>query len=329
MTLRLHLNENTAGCSPAVLQAIQSVEPLDVSIYPDYSLATRACERWFDVPPGWAQLTNGLDEGLHVVAQYARPGGALIVEPAFEMYELCAAANGLPVARTLWRPDSPFPLDAMLELIDERTRLIYLTDPNNPTGLPIPEGVVEQIATAAPQAVVLLDEAYAEFSGRTMVAALDRYRNLVIGRTFSKAFGLAALRVGALLAHPETLAPLRALLPPFSLNVCGVVALRAALDDRAWLQWSVAQSAESRALIYDRADRLGLRAWRSEANFVLLEVGPSAGALVAALAAQGILIKDRSSQPGCAGCVRITAGVVEHTQRCLNALEAALASRQD
>jgi histidinol-phosphate aminotransferase len=348
MSLRLHLNEHTGGCSPAVLDAIRNINPIDVSIYPDYGAVTTTCERWLDVSPGWVQLTNGLDEGLHVAAQWSgvrpwgqttgsdhgvRPSGltppsALIVEPAFEMYPICAEAAGLAVIRVFWDPREAFPTDVLLDAITAETRLIYLTDPNNPTGLPIPSGVVEQIAAAAPHIMVLLDEAYAEFSGRTLIGpALDRHRNLVIGRTFAKAHGLAALRAGALVAHPDTLAPLRRILPPFSLNICAVRALEAALGDRAHLDHYVRESAESRQLVYDFATRHGFRCWKSEANFVLVEIGANAPAVVDAVATRGILIKDRSRQPGCAGCVRITTGIVAHTQLCLAELEDVLASR--
>jgi histidinol-phosphate aminotransferase len=328
MSLRLHLNENTGGCSPAVLAAIRAIDPLEASVYPDYAGVTGACERWFQVPAGWVQLTNGLDDGLHVVAQLARTGRALIVEPAFDMYETCATGAGLGLTRVLWEPGAPFPTEAIIAALSPDTRLAYLTDPNNPTGLPIPAGAVARIADAAPKTMVLLDEAYAEFSGRTLIGpALDRHRNLVIGRTFAKAHGLAALRAGALIAHPDALAPLRRLLPPFGVNICAVRALEAALGDRPFLDRYVAQSEESRRLLYVFCEQRGLRYWKSDANFVLIDVGPGAAAIVAALARRGILIRDRSRQPGCAGCVRITAGIVEHTRLCLAALEEILASR--
>lgn len=341
-SLRLHLNENTAGCSPAVLDALRAIDRDDVSYYPDYSGVTAACERWFGVASGWVQLTNGLDEGLHVAAQWAQraqrteqpadivavPANVvIIVEPAFEMYAACADAAGLRALHIPPEADFRFPLEALLAAISDATRLIYLTDPNNPTGLDIPPGAVEEIAAAAPRALVLVDEAYADFSGRTLIGpALDRHRNVVVGRTFAKGHGLAALRIGALVAHPETIDRLRPLLSPFSINICAVHALQAALADRAHLDWYVAQSAASRALIYGFSRRQGWQTWTSEANFVLVRVGEAAPALVAGLAARGILIRDPSSQPGCHGCVRITAGTVEATEACLRAIEDVLAA---
>jgi histidinol-phosphate aminotransferase len=355
--LRLHLNENTAGCSPEVIAALRTIDRDAIAVYPDYRAITTECERWLGVSAGWVQLVNGLDEGLHAVAQAARlrgadwslnprvssadwspnprdaadwslnPRDAIIVEPAFEMYVPCAEAAGLRVVRIPPQPEFAFPLAPLLAAISESTRLIYLTDPNNPTGLAIPPGAVERISDAAPHALVLVDEAYSDFSGRTFIGpALDRRRNLVVGRTFAKAHGLAALRVGALIGHPDALDPIRRVLPPYSINVCAAVALGAAVRDRAYLDWFIGQSVASRALVYGTCQRLGLKYWPSEANFVLVLVGPQASAIVQEMASHGVLVRDRSTQPGCAGCIRITAGVLEHTRTALTALETALTS---
>jgi histidinol-phosphate aminotransferase len=330
--LRLHFNENTGGCSPAVLAALRSIAPTDTAFYPDYSPVTSAAERYFNVPAGWVQLTNGLDEGLHVTAQAAARGcanaAAIIVEPAFEMYAACADAAGLREIHIAPEVDFTFPLQQILDAATPEVRLINLTDPNNPTGLAIPAGSIETLASARPDTLVLVDEAYAEFSGRTMIGPLlERNRNVIVGRTFAKAHGLAALRVGALIAHPDALAPLRRLLPPYSLNICAVRALEAAMGERAYLEAYVAQADASKQLLYGFCDARGIHYWPSEANFVLLRLGPDAGAITAALAARGIYIRDKSSAPGCEGCVRITAGMVEHTRACLAALEEILASR--
>jgi len=331
--LRLHFNENTGGCSPAVLAALQSISATDTAFYPDYAPVTSAAERYFGVTDGWVQLTNGLDEGLHVVAQAAARGranaAAVIVEPAFEMYAACADAAGLREIHIAPDEEFAFPLQKILDAATPEVRLINLTDPNNPTGLGIPKGAIETLAAARPDTLVLVDEAYAEFSGRTTMGPLqERYRNVLVGRTFAKAHGLAALRAGALVGHPDALAPLRRLLPPFSLNICAVRALEAAFGDRDYLDAYVSQATASRQLIYDFCGARGIRCWPSEANFVLLRLGPDAGAITAALAARGIHIRDKSSAPGCEGCVRITAGVIEHTRVCLAALEDTLASRR-
>ncbi|HXT70475.1 MAG TPA: histidinol-phosphate transaminase [Vicinamibacterales bacterium] len=329
--LRLHLNENTAGCSPAVLAALRALERSDTSFYPDYGRITTIVEGWLGVPAGWVQLTNGLDEGLHVAAQAAArraPGAAtVIIEPAFEMYAACADAADLRQIHIAPPEDLSFPVDEVLRAVSPDVRLVSVTDPGNPTGLGVPSGIIERLAAAAPHAVVFVDEAYADFSGRTAIGPLlDRHRNVVVGRTFAKGHGLAALRAGALVAHPDSLAIYRRLLPPYSLNICAVRALEAALADRPYLDWYVAESVTSRRLLYDFCERHAFHYWPSEANFVLIRIGGRATELVKAVADRGVFIRDRTKSPGCAGCVRITAGVVADTRACVTAMEEALAS---
>jgi histidinol-phosphate aminotransferase len=335
-TLRLHLNENTAGCSPAVLDTIRGLDALDVSTYPNAAAATTAAEKYFGVEPGWVHLTDGLDDGLRVVAEIARlrpapPGGerstAVVVDPAFEMYEVYITGVGFEIVRVPPGADFVFPADSLARALTSRTRLVYLTDPNNPTGQPIPAGTSEHAATALPNAFVVQDEAYSEFSGRTIIGpALDRHRNLLVGRTFSKAFGLAGMRVGALVAHPDTLEPMRRALPPFAVNAVALRALEAALADRAHLAWYLAQVAASKQAVYDFCAQRGLRFWRSDGNFVLVQLGDRADEARRVLAADGILISGRNHQVGCAGAVRITTGILAHTSRCLEALGRALES---
>lgn len=333
--LRLHLNES-AGCSPAVIEALRSLSPADMAVYPDYDAITARVARWIGVPSDHVQLTNGLDEGLYAVAQHAAATGRheaspcefLQVDPTFEMFEEFTRIVGGTLVRVATGDDFAFPLEQVMSALRPRTRAVYLVDPNNPTGLPLPEGAIEAIAAAAPQALVLVDEAYADFSGRTVVGpALDRHANLVVGRTFAKGHGLAGLRIGALVARPQTLARLRAMIPPFNVNAAAVAALAAALDDEAHLQRSVADAAASRQMMAAFCERHGLATWPSAGNFMLVRVGDQASDVAARLAARGILVRDKSAAPGCRGCLRITTGSVEHTRTTLFALEEILAPR--
>ena len=344
--LRLHLNENGAGCSPAVLQALQRITADQVSSYPNYASAINAVAAYFDVPGDWVMLVNGLDEAVSLVSAAAARRGTLapgtpgtfagvILEPAFDMYAAGIQHAGGRISHVAPRPNFEFSIDDVLAA-SEGARVIYLTDPNNPTGIGLPAGAVDALAAARPDATMFLDEAYADFSGRSFIPTLrgapEQYRNVVIGRTFSKAFGLAGLRIGALIAPPDTLAPIEALPSPFNVNVAAVVALPAALSDSSWLASTVAEAAASKEAVYEFCDRLGLVYWRSEANFVLVRVadeGESTDAVIEALAARDILVRDRSSAPGCAGCIRITTSLLAHTARCLRALDEILASRND
>ena len=330
--LRLHLNEHTGGCSPKVLDAIRALTREQLAIYPEYDDAIEACAARLGVGPDNVLLTNGLDEGILVAAVVSLRGAsaedpyeAIIVQPAFDMYAACADGAGGRIVDILPNQDFSFPLNRLLAAVTPRTRIIYVTSPNNPTGLSVSPADVATVAAAAPQAMVFLDEAYADFGGGSMVsAAASRLPNLVIGRTFAKAYGLAGIRAGALVATPGTLAPMRRIVPPYTLNACAAAALPVALRDEAYYEAYLAEVAQSKALAYEVLGRFGVPFWPSDGNFVLARFGGGLPAIVERLAARGIIIRDRSKDPGCEGCARITAGVLEHTRRLVGALEEVL-----
>jgi histidinol-phosphate aminotransferase len=330
--LRLHLNENTAGCSPRVLAALQELTGEDIAFYPEYAAVERDTAAYVGVPRDHVVLTNGLDEGILVailaVARATVAGESdvrpevIVPLPAFDMYGVATRAVGGLLVEIMPEPALNLPVDGLLAAITPATRLVFITSPNNPTGVRVGLDEIDRVASALPpEALVFVDEAYHDFCGDTALPLIASRRNIVVGRTFAKGHGLAALRAGCMVAHPDTLARMRPIVPPYSLNVCAAAGLRAALADRARLAWYVGQVERSRTLIYELCARLGLTCWKSGANFVLLRVGARAPEVVAKLAARGIFIRNRSAEPGCDGCVRITAGVVEHTERCLAALE--------
>jgi histidinol-phosphate aminotransferase len=324
--LRLHMNENTGGCSPAVLDALRGLTCADAAFYNDASEAVDACARYLGVSPRQVVLTNGLDEGILCACVAALKNGtfeAVVVVPTFEMYGISAAAAGGRVIEVPQPADFSFPLPAVLAAINEMTRIVFLTTPNNPTGQSIPRESILAIADAAPHALIFVDEAYADFSGTTLIGDADAVRrtNVIVGRTFAKAFGLAGLRVGALVGSVETLNRIRPVVPPYNVNIAAAVALPAALNDTAHHQWYLDQAEESKSLLYAALDRRGIPYWRSDANFVLARFGADAARVVAALNERGIHIRHRQGEHGCEGCVRITAGIVEHTRRCIAAIE--------
>ncbi|HJR60026.1 MAG TPA: aminotransferase class I/II-fold pyridoxal phosphate-dependent enzyme [Vicinamibacterales bacterium] len=331
--LRLHLNENTAGCSPAVLDAIRGITCETAAFYPDYADAIAACCEHLEVPASSLLLTNGLDEGILAASVAALRGSpaadpfeAIVIVPAFDMYAACADAAGGRVIEIPQGDDFEFPLDAVLAAVGPRTRIVFITTPNNPTGITVPRSSILAIAAAAPGSLIFVDEAYVDFSGVTLVGdpSMETHSNLVVGRTFAKAYGLAAIRAGALIGSPETLAPIRRVVPPYSLNVAAAVAIPAALRDRERYDWYLGEVRRSKRLLYDAFDRLDVRYWPSDGNFVLVRFGEMSGRVVSVLAERGIYLRDRSKDHGCSGCVRITAGVAEHTRRCIDAIEEVL-----
>jgi histidinol-phosphate aminotransferase len=340
--LRLHLNENTGGCSTAVLAAIHAVSMQDVASYADYEGAVRDTAAHLGVDPDWVVLTNGLDEGLLLAAiAYLMPRapealvalGAppvatngqpeqILMLPTFEPYVINARALGARTVAIPCGPDFEFPLDAVLAAVSANTRLVYVNTPHNPSGRPVSEAAIRRVIERAEHAVVLIDEAYHDFHGVNFLQLAREHPNVLIGRTFSKAYGLAGMRVGVLVAQPPLLDAIRFVMPLFNLNSVAVAAMRAALADGAFMPWYVAQARESKALLYAALDRLGLRHWKSEANFVLVDGGARAQELIAGMIAGGVLVRDRGKEHNCANCFRFTTGVVEHTKQGIALLEA-------
>jgi histidinol-phosphate aminotransferase len=329
--LRLHQNENTGGCSPRVLEALRSMRADQVGFYPPYAACTEKIAAYFGVAADRVALTNGLDEGIMALAvTHLRPQGgvipeAIVPEPAFEIYRFDTAVAGGRLVQVMPKADFSFPLDEVLAAITPATRVVFLTNPNNPTGVAMPIDAIRAIAKRVPpEAIVFVDEAYAEFAGVTFIPELAGFPNVIVGRTFSKAFGLAGLRIGCLVGSPDALSPIRRAIPVYSVNIAAVVAVQAAIDDRAYLEGYLGQVAESKRLLYAACERLKLRAWPSGANFVLVCAGDRTSDLVKGAADRGVYIRDRSTEPGCHGCIRIAAGIVEHTKRCISVMEEVL-----
>lgn len=331
--LRLHQNENTAGCSPKVIDALRRITREQVAFYPEYDAAVAACARRFTLAEDQIVVTNGLDEGILAVSIAALRGSpadgpyeGIVVVPAFEMYAACIDAVGGRVVQVPLEPDFGFPLERVLDAVTPRTRTVFLTNPNNPTGQTIGADTVRTIAQRAPDAAIFLDEAYADFAGETFLTdpSFCRLPNVIVGRTFAKAYGLAGIRAGAIMGPPQTLAMMRRIVPPYTLNVGAAIALPVALDDDEYYEWYLREVGESKALLYEALDRLQIRYWPSAANFVLTYFGDRCAAVIEGLEQKAIYVRDRSGDPGCAGCIRITTGVVEHTRACIAALEEVL-----
>jgi len=345
--LRLHLNENTGGCSPRVVEAVRAFDATRLATYPDFVEAVHDTARYLGVEPDRLALTNGLDEGIlltsvgylihrtpeALVAQGALPmltsgvPEVVVAQPTFEPYLSGAHAMGARVVSVPSGPAFTYPVDAVLRAVTHNTRLIYINNPNNPSGQPVALADIRRVAREAAHALVFVDEAYHDFLGEHFLEEAHLYPNVIVGRTFSKAFGLAGIRVGVLIASPAALQPIRRAMPLFNLNVVAIAAMRAALTDLDFRARYLAEAAESKRLVYAALDRVGLRYWPSAANFVLIDGGPRARALVDGLIARGVFVRDRTQDPACPNCFRLTTGVVEHTRRAIEALEASCAER--
>lgn len=322
--LRLDFNENTVGCSPRVLEILQQLDYERLAKYPEREPVEKAVADHLGLAAAQVLLTNGVDEGIHLLCEtYLEPGDEVIVAvPTFSMYEIYAAATGARVITVQARDDFAFPTAEVLARITDRTRMVALANPNNPTGAVASREDLLKIAAAAPNAALLVDEAYFDFYGQSLMDAVKTTPNLFIARTFSKAYGLAGLRIGILAGDPEQMKMVRRVSSPYNVNGIALACLPAALADREHVTKYVAEVRRGRERLERELAALGVRYWPSQANFVLARIGTESSRFVRAMRERGILVRDRSSDPGCQGCVRMTLGSGEQTDRLIEALHA-------
>ncbi len=320
--LRLDFNENTVGCSPRVMQRLRTLDAEQLARYPEREPLEAVVASRLGIRPEELLLTNGTDEAIHLVCEtYLEPGDeAIIVVPTFSMYEIYAAATGAKVIAVPAGEEFRFSLEDVLARLNERTRLIAVANPNNPTGTLASAKDLLTIAAAAPNAALLVDEAYFEFCGETLLQQYRAHPNLFVSRTFSKAYGLAGLRIGVLAAHTEQMHFLRPASSPYNVNSIALACLPEALDDQAYVRQYVDEVLAGRDRLERELQDWGIKFWPSRANFVLMYFASQASAFISAMRARGILVRDRSSDYGCAGCVRITIGSKAQTDRMLTAL---------
>jgi histidinol-phosphate aminotransferase len=321
--LRLDFNENTSGCSPRVMAKLHAIVEDQLTRYPERELVEQKVAAFFGVQPSQLLLTNGVDEAIHVLCEtFLESGDEVIIPvPTFSMYELYAQQTGATVITVQAGADFAFPAAALLSAMSPRTKMIAIASPNNPTGAVISHKDLVTILKAAPQAAVLLDEAYYDFYGVTIIPELSRFPNLFIARTFSKAYGLAGFRVGVLMGNAAEMKLVRKVSSPYNVNGVALACLEEAIGDSDYIADYVSQVLDGRRRLETELRTLGISFWPSEANFVLMRIGEKRLEFVKAMRERGILVRDRNSDPGCTGCVRISLGTLEQTATLINVLQ--------
>jgi len=325
--LRLDFNENTFAASPKVIERLRQTTAEGLTKYPEREGVERIAAGHFGLQADHVLLTNGVDEAIHLVcaAFLEDDDEAIICTPTFFMYEVSVRMMTPHLTRVQADASFEFPYERFVAAITPRTKLIVVCSPNNPTGAVASREHLLAICAAAPHAVVMVDEAYYHFFGESVMDDVGKVPNLLVARTFSKAYGLANLRIGLLAGSAELMKPVRKVSSPYNVNGVALDCLPVALADDAYVQWYAGQVHAGRARMMDGLRALGVDFFPSHANFVLMKIGAKHTELVKAMRARGVLLRDRSTDPGCDGYVRITIGVDEHVTRGLGALQESLA----
>lgn len=331
--IELGSNENPYGAGPAAKRAVEAA--LDrIHVYPDPLGADlkRALSAWHGVDPSRILLGNGSHELLMQFAQvFAGPESEVVASQyGFAAYALAAQAAGArlvlaPAFESAHAMPRGHDLEAVLAAIGPDTRLVYLANPNNPTGTWFgADAFAGFIAQVPDDVVVVIDEAYAEFVDApgyaTALGLLERHPNLVVTRTFSKAYALAGLRVGFAVADPRLVAVMERLRESFNVNALGLAAAEAALGDESHLQRCIESNALQRAWLAGALQSRGHAVTPSQTNFLLVEFGAEAENIEAALVARGVVLRPMGGY-GLGECLRITVGAQEENRRLLQALD--------
>jgi histidinol-phosphate aminotransferase len=321
--LRLDFNENTVGSSAAALRAVRNLTAEQLATYPEYVAPTARMARWFGVKPNELTLTNGADGALQqIIATFVdRRSAILLVNPTFVMYRFYAQLSGARTVSLSYDSEMKFPADAAMKALRKSPRLFLIANPNNPTGTLIPSAVIRRMLNGAPRTLFVLDEAYAEFSGVTVLPWIRRYPNLIVVRTFSKGAGLAGLRLGCMFAGPEVTAILASTREPFAVNAAALVAAEGTLRNYREVTKYAKEIGLARELLHDALVRLRVKVFPSAANFLLADFGADAPRILRELAKRRILLRDRTSDFGRPGYVRVTIGTRPQMRRLIRELE--------
>ncbi|HSU80111.1 MAG TPA: histidinol-phosphate transaminase [Candidatus Angelobacter sp.] len=325
---KLASNENPFGCSPKAVEGITNTLG-ELNLYPDgYAFNLRmALSEHLGVTPSQLIFGNGTDELIHLISRALLEKGTntIMSTPTFPQYRHNAIVDGAE-AREVPMVDGKNDLESMLAEIDDNTQLVWLCNPNNPTGTYIPEDELVSFLNRVPkQVTVVCDEAYYEYVVASdypkTIPLIDQFPNLVITRTFSKAYGLAALRVGYAIAHEDFIAQIEPTREPFNVSRLAQSATTEAIKDQDFIQKSVEQNQLGLKQYYEFCERTGLNYYSSEANFILIFFDVAGDVVFDYLLRNGFIVRSGEAL-GVPNSVRITIGTQEENQKVIQLLEA-------
>jgi histidinol-phosphate aminotransferase len=309
--LRLDFNESTLGPSPDVLEAVRALPPEAYAAYPEYAGLNEAYAETLGIAAEHVEAFNGVDAAIKAVFDaYGEKGGIfLTTTPTFGYYEPCAQQQGMTIEEVPYPVDLSYPLAAIRKGLESGPRLFFVCNPNNPTGTMIEPETIVDLARTASQTLVVVDELYAPFTGKSVVPHALALPNVVAFHSLSKIHGLAALRLGFAVGHPTILDRLRRVTGPYDINMLAVVAGKAALADPAHVKRYVDEVLTAKAWTLGQLDRLGVRHSDGAGNYVLVWPPGEVEAAVEGLRARGILVRSMGRRPVIGGSFRLTIGM--------------------
>jgi histidinol-phosphate aminotransferase len=319
--IRLDLNENRFPSSPTVQRALRGLSPDDLAMYPEIEPLQRELAKFHGLGAENVLLANGGDQAIRWVFETFVEAGSTVVwaAPTFSIYPLSASLRQARIQAIPFAVDFSFPLPDILAALATKPSLLVLVSPNNPTGTIVAQEELRQILEKSGETMVLLDEAYGFFSGQDHAAWINEFPNLIILNSFSKAFALAGMRLGYLLAKAEMLKEVEKVALPFALNAASIRAGLAVLADMAHARRQISRLQRQKQFLVKSLLNLGIECRETEANFILARFD-DVQSVWENLCQAGILTKNLDHEPQLAGYLRITVGSRSDNKCLLKAL---------
>jgi histidinol-phosphate aminotransferase len=315
--IRLHLNENPFGPPPKVRGKLKNIDPEELPFYPDPAPFREKLARSLGVSPEEVLPTNGADEAIQTIANtYLEEGDEVIIpSPTFFTFKKYAHLAGAKIIEVPYHLDLSFPKEELINAISDKTKLIVLITPDNPTGTILPEDYVIEVIEKAKNSLVVIDETYHQFAGMNFIHLIKRYDNIFIIESLSKVYGLAAARVGYIVSHKKNISLLSRVILPFTISAVSLSFASAALDDSQYIDFVLTGIKKVREFTFTRLDELGILYYPTRTNFFLMRLGLRAGMVVSYLKENGVFVRLMNEKALPPGCIRVTIGKKPQMER--------------
>jgi len=320
--IRLDLNENAWGCSPKILQTIRHASLSDISLYPAYDSLINKLAQFYQVGQDKVIISNGADDSIRCVFDcFVEAGDEILLPvPNYGMFDIFSRIRGSKTIELLYNEDFSFPTQKLLDLISQKVKLIIIVNPANPLGTVIAEQDLLEILETASNSLVLLDETYFHFTGKTYLPLIEQFDNLIIVQTFSKAYGLTGLRLGMLFSTAQNIHNLSKINLPFAVNKLALKAGQVALEDQDFINQVVKNVAVETEFLQKELQKLGIETRAGKTNFLLMKIGGRADDVYQQLQSRGILLRNLSKYPLLHGYLRISIGKREDNLKLVDQL---------
>ena len=325
--LRLDFNENTIGPSPKVVEAIRNFLPAHIAIYPEYSGLKEAVVKNINssnisnpINSNQVGIFNGVDAAIHAIFHsFGVVNSKLLTTiPTFGYYSPCALMQGMEIIEIPYEGNNfQFPFNAIYKsLVEIHPKLLVICNPNNPTGTKLAASKILELANASPETLIIIDELYESFLGESVlpISNFKTIPNLVVLRSLSKTSGLAGLRIGFAIGHPEIINHMRSVTGPYDVNSFAVKAAFAALSDQQYINNYVKQVLKARIWIQERLITYKIKHHMESGNFFLLWPKKNVYDVESSLKSYGILVRNMSAKPYLQGGLRVSIGVTSQMQ---------------